>query len=205
LLQGPQIQNLEQQNSMLVQCDTTTLEYANISHSVTLVPRLEYSINLLDDVIDVLEKKRYDLKKSNRPLVTDFDETDGTHLKAIELERIIVFSLEILYQTKKRTERVFGVGSIPKVLPANIQLIRTVSAQLFDIVPNCSQKLSELSVHLGSIVLDSAVLTKASFDFSQLNNESSILLNKVKLMVDSKISKQYPNLDFFKVCDTWQF
>ena len=205
MLQGPQIQNLEQQNSMLVQCDTTTLEYANISHSVTLVPRLEYSINLLDDVIDVLEKKRYDLKKSNRPLVTDFDETDGTHLKAIELERIIVFSLEILYQTKKRTERISGVGSIPKVLPANIPLIRTVSAQLFDIVPNCSQKLSELSVHLGSIVLDSAVLTKASFDFSQLNNESSILLNKVKLMVDSKISKQYPNLDFFKVFNTWQF
>ena len=187
---------------MLVNCDIGTLDYATISHSVTLVPRLEYSINLLDEIVEILEKKRNDLKKSNKDFVTDFDETDGTHLKAIELERIIVFSLEILYQTKKRTERISGVGSIPKVLPANIPLIRTVSAQLFDIVPNCSQKLSELSVHLGSIVLDSAALTKARFDFSQPNEESSTLLNEVKLIVDSKISKQYPNLDFFKVCNT---
>jgi len=54
-------------------------------------------------------------------------------------------------------------------------------------------------------VLDSATLTKARFDFSQCNEESSSLLNEVKLIVDSKINKQYPNLDFFKLCDTWQY
>ena len=77
-------------------------------------------------------------------------------------------------------------------------MIRTISAQLYEILPECSQKLSELSVHLGSIVLDSATLTKARFDFSLSNEESALLLDEVKLMVDSKISKQYPNLDFFK-------
>ena len=81
-------------------------------------------------------------------------------------------------------------------------MIRTVSAQLFDLIPNCSQKLSEISVHLGSIVIDSAALTTARFDFSQSNYESSSNLNKVKLMVDSKLSKQYPNLDFSKLCNT---
>jgi len=94
------------------------------------------------------------------------------------------------------------VNSIPRVLPSSIPLIRTISAQLYEILPNCSQKLSELSVHLGSIVLDSAALTTASFDFTQLNKESAILLDKVKLMADSKLSKQYPNLDFFKLCNT---
>jgi len=187
---------------MLIKCNVSTLEYANISHSVTLVPRLEYSVNLLEDIVEILKKKRHDLKKSNKSLVANFDETDNIHLKAIELERIIVFSLEILSQIKKRTRRISDINSIPQVLPAAIQLIRTISAQLFGIVPNCSQKLSELSVHLGSIVLDSAALTKARFDFSQSNEESSTLLNEVKLMVDSKISKQYPNLDFFKVCNT---
>ncbi len=59
--------------------------------------------------------------------------------------------------------------SIPQVLLAVIPMIRTVSAQLFDIAPNCNQKLSELSVYSGSIVLDSATLTKARFDFSQSN------------------------------------
>ena len=202
MLQYPQIQNLEPHNNMLIKCNVSTLEYANISHSVTLVPRLEYSVNLLEDIVEILKKKRHDLKKSNKSLVANFDETDNIHLKAIELERIIVFSLEILSQIKKRTRRISGINSIPQVLPAAIQLIRTISAQLFGIVPNCSQKLSELSVHLGSIVLDSAALTKARFDFSQSNEESSTLLNEVKLMVDSKISKQYPNLDFFKVCNT---
>jgi len=187
---------------MSVKCDVCTLEYANISHSVTLVPRLEYSINLLDDIVEVLKKKRHDLKKSNRSLVVDFDETDNSHLKAIELERIMAFSLEILFQIKKRTGRISDVNSISQILPITIPLIRTVSAQLFDVVPNCSQNLSELSVHLGSIVLDSATLTKARFDFSQSNEESSTILNEVKLMADSKISKQYPNLDFFKVFNT---
>jgi len=187
---------------MLVKCNVSTLEYANTSNSVTIVPRLEYSINLLDEIIEIIKKKRNDLKKSNKFLVVDFDETDNTHLKAIELERTVAFSLETLSQIKKRIGRISDVNSISEILPASIPMIRTISARLFDIVPNCSQKLSELSVHLGSIVLDSATLTKARFDFSKSNEESSTLLNKVKLMVDSKISKQYPNLDFFKVCNT---
>ena len=187
---------------MLVKCNIDTMNNVTISHSVTLVPRLDYSLNLLDEIVDVLKKKRDDLKKSNKSLVTDFDETDKTHLKAIKLEQTVALSLEILSQIKKRTGRISGVNSISEVLPTSIPMIRTVSAQLFDIIPGCSQKLSELSVHLGSIVLDSAVLTKARFDFSQSNEESSTLLNEVKLIVDSKISKQYPNLDFFKLCNT---
>ncbi|MDH3677724.1 MAG: hypothetical protein OEQ12_05420, partial [Nitrosopumilus sp.] len=71
------------------------------------------------------------------------------------------------------------------------------SAKLVDIHPQSSQQLCELSVHMGSIVLDSATLTTAQFDFSQSNTQSSLLLDEVKLMVDSKISKQYPHLDFF--------
>ena len=98
--------------------------------------------------------------------------------------------------------RISNISSIPEILPSSIPMIRTVSAQLFEFIPNCSQKLSEISVHLGSIVIDSAALTTARFDFSQSNYESSFNLNKVKLMVDSKLSKQYPNLDFLKLCNT---
>jgi len=202
LLQGPQIQNLDQLDGMVVKCSVCTLEYSNTSHSVTLVPRLKYSINLLNGIVAILEKKRDDLKKSNKSLLVNFDETDNTHLHAIKLERIIAFSLETLSQIKKRTGRISNVNSIPQVLSATIPMIRTISAKLFDIDPPCSQKLSEISVYLGSIVLDSAALTKARFDFSQSSEEASTLLNEVKLMVDCKLSKQYPNLDFFKVCNT---
>ncbi|MBT5200990.1 MAG: hypothetical protein HOK63_07165 [Thaumarchaeota archaeon] len=187
---------------MLVKCDVDSTTHDTISNSVTLVPRLEYSVNLLNEIIEVLDLKKYDLKQSNRDLVTDFDEHDESHYDSIRLEHTINFSLETLFQIKNKTKTISGVHSIPTVLSSSIPVIRTVSAQLFNILPNCSQKLSELSVHLGSIVLDSAVLTKARFDFSQSNNDSTTLLDEVKLMVDSKISKQYPNLDFFKLCNT---
>jgi hypothetical protein len=187
---------------MMVKTSIETLEYENISHSVTLVPRLEYSAHLLSEMIDFTTKKLNDLKQSNCDLVLFFDETDKNHISTIELERVLTFSSDVLLHIKKRIASISGLSSIPEILPSSIPMIRIVSAQLFSVIPNCSQRLSELSVHLGSIVLDSATLTKARFDFSQSNNEASIFLDEVKLMVDSKLSKQYPNVDFFKLCDT---
>ena len=79
-------------------------EHGDISHSVTLVPRLTYSIHLLGEIVDILKKKRNNLKKLNKDLVTDFDKHDKTHHNAIKLEKTIVFSLEVLSQIKKRTQ-----------------------------------------------------------------------------------------------------
>lgn len=181
---------------MLVNCNFLQIE--NISHSVTLVPRLDYSVNLLSQIVDILKEKQQEVKKQNQILLDDFDHGDKIQVKSLELEQTVSFCLETLLQIKKLTSRISAVNTIPEVLPPLVPMIRTVSAQLFEIIPHCSQKLSELSVHLGSIVLDSAALTKARFDFSHSNEKSSIFLDEVKLIVDSKIRKQYPNLDFSK-------
>ena len=177
------------------------IECVNVSQTVTIVPRLEYSNNLLHHIMDVLKSKKTEIKKLNRNFL-ELDDDDHTYVKALDFERTIVFSLEILSQIQKRVNSISGISSISELLPATIPMIRTVSAHLFTLLPNCSKHLSELSVHLGSIILDSAILTEARFDFSQFNIESSSVLNEVKLMVDSKISKQYPNLDFSKACNT---
>ena len=182
--------------------NVSSLEYETISHSVTIVPRLEYSENLISEIIAILKTKRKEIRKSNKILVVEFDENNKYHVAAVNHEKTILVSLEILNKIKKRTDNVSDVQIIPHVLSSSIQLIRTLSAQLFDIAPNCSEKLSELSIHLGSIVLDSAAITNAQFDFSQSNEESSKLLDEVKLMADSKISKQYPNLEFFRSANT---
>ena len=176
------------------------IEPLNVSHTITLVPRLEYSNYLLNDIIDILKRKKLELKKSNRTFL-ELSNDDLTYIKAVDFEKTIAFSLEILITIQKRINSISGINSIPELLPLTIPLIRTISAQLFTLLPACSQHLSELSVHLGSIVLDSAFLTEARFDFSQSNIESSSVLNKVKLMTDSKINKQYPNLDFSKACN----
>ncbi len=174
-----------------------SIESVNISQIRTIIPRLYYSNNLLDKIIDVLKNKKSKLKKSNRILLTQYDDQDLTCIHSIDLERTVSFSIEILNYIQKRIESVSRIDEIPKVFPSLVPMIRTISAQLIDIIPESSQLLSELSVHIGSIVLDSATITKAQFDFSQSNIESLLMLDEVKLMVDSKINKQYPHLDFF--------
>ena len=187
---------------MLVNYSIDTIESENISNSVTLVPRLDYSVNLLDDIIEILQEMRIKLKNTHQYLVTDFDDDDQSHLKNIKLEHLVVYSLEILLKIKNQIGSISGINSIPEILPSSIPMIRTISAKLFVLFPICSQKLSELSVHLGSIVLDSAALTKARFDFSKSNHTCTILLDEVKLMADSKLNKQYPLVDFCKLFNT---
>jgi len=85
---------------MLVNYSFDTAEIANASHSVTLVPRLDYSINLLDNIIDTLQEKRIELKTVNQYLVIDFDIDDQSHVESIELEHLVVYSLEILLKIK---------------------------------------------------------------------------------------------------------
>jgi hypothetical protein len=185
---------------MLVKC-IDSVDCNSISNSVSLVPRLEYSLCILHEIIEILKEKRDYLKKSNKYLINP-DENDKNFLESIKSESLIIHSLEILFEIQKITCHISGVNSIPKLLPPTIPLIRITSAQLFNFLPDCSQKLSELSVHLGSIVLDSAAITTACFDFRKSNEYSTILSDKVKLIADSKISKQYPNHDFFKSSNT---
>ena len=184
---------------MLINYSIDTIESTNTSHSVTLVPRLDYSVNLLNDIIEILQEKKIELKNVNQYLITDFDKDDKSHLKNIKLEHLVVYSLDILVKIKNQIGSISGINSIPEILTSSIPMIRIVSAKLFVLFPMYSQKLSELSVHLGSIVLDSAALTKARFDFSKSNHMSALLLDEVKLMTDSKLNKRYPLVDFYKL------
>ena len=49
---------------MLVKC-IDSVDCNPISNSVSLVPRLEYSLCILDEIIEILKEKRDYLKKSN--------------------------------------------------------------------------------------------------------------------------------------------
>ena len=100
---------------MLVKCSIDTLESENTFHSVTLVPRLDYSVKLLTDIIDILQKQRADLKFLNKHLVTNFDEMDDSHLKSIKLEHLMVFSLEVLFQIQNQIGSISGIQSIPTI------------------------------------------------------------------------------------------
>lgn len=163
-------------------------------HSMTLMPRLEYCLNLLEEIISELQKNHHSIRKENKHISCTTPTTE--ELLNLELERKLSFSLESLLKIQQKLFSISVITTAPIVIAPLVPAIRTISAQLYSILPLSSQKLSELSIYLGSIGLDSATLIDGSFDFSKSNLESKSLLDEVKLIVDSKISKLYPNLDF---------
>lgn len=181
---------------MMIKCSVGG-KNESIFQTVTIVPRLGYSSELLSEIIHDLELEREKLKTANKTML-DTSQDDKVLQNAIDRERTMVFSMETLTQIRQRIKAISEMSSIPKMLPPIIPAIRTISAQIHNTMPSCSQRLCELSVHLGSIVLDSAAISTAKFDFRQSNYESVMFLDEVKLMADSKISKQYRNLDSFK-------
>lgn len=171
-------------------------KYETVFQTVTIVPRLDYSAKLASDIARDLGAKKVAVRSSNKALLKDSGGDDALY-DAIEVEKTLEFSLEILLYARQNIRSVSEMPGIPKILLPTVHAIRTVSAQLHCVMPECSQRLCELSVHLGSIVLDSASMSAAKFDFAQSNSEASLLLDEVKLIVDSKINKQYYNLGFF--------
>lgn len=164
---------------------------------ITLMPRLNNSLEILDLVITEIKLKKSELRRQNQKFLEQSDEGEQ-YFKTVEQEKQVTFALESLRQIQKKIKSFTNIASIPMILPLTIQVIRTISCQLFEILPNSSYSLGELSSKLGGILMDSAIITEAKFDFRQYNLESNSFLDEAKLMVDSKISKLYPNLESYK-------
>ena len=88
----------------------------NISYSVTLVPRLEYAVNSLDNIVATLSDKQCQIKGLNMDLVNNSDQLDKTQIAALKLEYLVTFSLEVLLQIKDRTRQISHIRSIPEIL-----------------------------------------------------------------------------------------
>ena len=164
---------------------------------ITLMPRLNHSLEMLDCAINEIKLKRSELRKRNQKFLSESEEGEQ-YLKSIAQEKQVTFALESLRQIQKKIKSFTNIESIPMILPLTIQVIRTISCQLFEILPSSSFNLGELSSKLGGILMDSAIITEAKFDFRQYNLESNSFLDEAKLMADSKISKLYPNLESLK-------
>ena len=101
----PQIQNYGHKVIMLADYEFNPKESENISYSVTLVPRLEYSVTILDDIIKILKKKKIDLKKFNDELI-DEGGSEKIIFHAVEHERTVLYSLEILKKIRQIIKKI---------------------------------------------------------------------------------------------------
>ena len=169
-----------------------------IMRASTLKPRLDYAIALVDKILDTLVNKRFELSKTNLALYTKINESktrsDFKENLASELE--ISHAIESLRQARRCLDSVFGLGNIILVLSPTISIIRTVRSQLYGLLSDTDMPLGDLSLVLCGLIIDAGMLTGTNLDFKEANRQSCRLLDEAKLIADSKIYKQFPNVDF---------
>jgi len=169
-----------------------------IMRASTLKPRLDYATTLVDKILDTLVQKRCELSKINLSLYLKINES----ISISEFKEQLVSELEISYavesvrQSRRRLDSVSGLGNLIQVLAPTISIVRTVRSQLFGLLADTDEFLGELSLVLGGLIIDAGHLTNAKLDFQEANRQSCRLLDEAKLIANSKIYKQFPNVDF---------
>lgn len=166
-------------------------------YALSIKPRLEYCFYLVDVILGKLQKRYEAVRDSNAELYSQED-VSIQFKKQIDTEAGLLCAIEILRTVKSRLKSITRLGNIAESVSPLVSLIRIVNSSVYSNVYSVAHDhdLIELSTTLGSIVMDSGCLAEAKFDFKQTNLESTQILDEVNLIVESKIRKQYPQLNF---------
>ena len=170
------------------------IEQIEFVHPSSLKPRIDYVTQVTHDVIKCLNQRRLETRKDN---LKSYSKThdNAKFISQLSFEKEIFHAMESLRHIQKRIRSISGLDNIIPLLSPTISAVRTIRSHLFHLVPEVRTSLGELSLHLGAIVVDCGHLTNGKFDFEKANHESERLMTEAKLIVDSKINKQYPNLE----------
>lgn len=167
-------------------------------YAITIKPRLEYSIYVTGIVLEKLELARAEINAANAQFYSQNDVTENAAFaKQVEIESSIIVSIEAIKSVRNVLLSISQISAIEQISPL-VSLIRMINSNIYGLVPTTRHDLVELSTSLGSIVMDSGCLLESKFDFKQTNLESKQILAELNLIAESKIRKQYPNLNFWK-------
>ena len=170
-----------------------------IVRASTIKPRIDYATEIVDSLLDILVQKKQELNKTNLEFYRKMDgntESIKTLGNKIRNELEIAYSIESLRQVRRSMDSVTGLGNAPTVLSPTVSIVRTIRSRLLALMPALDFQLGELSLLIGGIIIDAAHLASSNLDFCVANAVSRRLLDEAKLIADSKIYKQFPNLDF---------
>lgn len=170
----------------------------NLIRATTLKPRVDYAVEIVDVLLEILTQKRQELNRQNLDLYkrnNDDAESLGALKSQIKDEFEISFIIESLRQVRRSLDSIVGLGNLPIVLSPTVSVVRTLRSRMLGVMPQLDSQLGELSLLIGGIIIDSAHLASTNLDFGAANETSRRLLDEAKLIADSKIYKQFPNLD----------
>ena len=169
-----------------------------IVRAYTIKPRIDYAAEIVDSVLDILIQRKQELNESNLELYKKIEgkEPIDTLGNKIRNELEISYSIESLRQVRRSLDSIVGLGDVSAVLSPTVSIVRIIRSELLTLVPVLDFQLGELSLLIGGIIIDAAHLASSNLDFGRANEISQRLLDEAKLIADSKICKQFPNLDF---------
>lgn len=167
----------------------------SVFQKITIMPRLNHSIELIDSTLTDLKNQQTKIRKQNLDHYKSCENSNQLNSKKFEKEQKITLAIESLVKIQKKVKSISGINDILRFLPAVLPVIRNLCSEMTE-RSEVAKKLCEISVCLGSIAMDSGSISRGLYDFKKSYRTSSIFMDEVKLMVESKISKQYPNLDF---------
>jgi hypothetical protein len=165
-------------------------------YALTITPRLEYSLYLANKITPKLQTQLNAIREANSKFYIkneDLVAKNSEFRNQVRLEANLDCAIEIIRMVQNRLYLTTRLAEIHEILPL-VSLIRMANSMIYTI--HDSYDFVELSCTLGSIVIDSGSLVDATYDFKQANLESKHILAEVNLIVESKINKQYPNLNF---------
>ena len=170
-----------------------------IVRASTIKPRIDYACSTIDEVLEILTQRKFDLNGYNLSLYVLSDgrqESAKTLETSIRCELEISYAIESLRQVRRSLDSIVGLGNVPLVLSPSVSIVRVVRSRMVSLVPSIDYDLGELSLLLSGVIVDSAHLASLNLDFERANGESQRLMDEAKLIADSKLYKQFPNLDF---------
>ncbi len=164
-------------------------------YALTIKPRLEYSIYVAGMILEKLESERESIHAANYKFYSQNDITENADfIRQVESESSIIVAIEAIKIIRNTLISVSQISKLAEITPL-ISLIRMVNSNIYGIIHTTRHDMVELSTSLGSIVMDSGCLLESKFDFKQTNLESKQILAELNLIAESKIRKQYPNLN----------
>lgn len=152
----------------------------SVIQQVALAPRLDYSRQLLHDVMDTLQR-----------CGTDAERHDDAKHSLIRRQYTIMFCMDVLDKVRQSLEGIRGMDQIPNIVPPTIGVLRAVGVQLSSEFPHCNNTLCEMAVHLGSVSVDSALLRRIDIKYSGTISED--MIKESRMMAEKKIRRLYPN------------
>ena len=166
-----------------------------------ILARLELAAGALDSAIASVRGQVRDVRERNRRLAPRYDPCNEVHARSMGLEHVMSVMLEALGRARRRMATPVTARQMPNTLLPALYVVRTAHMQLArDATPECQRSLHDASAHLGGVILDAATISCSELRLDRSNAEVSAIFDQAKLIVDSKLRKQYDKLEIPGAC-----